>query len=77
MKEHAIPLLLSIVSTLLNYIFISAISSKSQQQTVQDFKTVLGYLMEELKSGQTDLSSDINKAEQHILNEVKQSAKKE
>lgn len=77
MKEQVIPLLLSIVATLLNYIFISTISAKSQQQTVQDFKTVLNFMLEEVKTGQDSIRKEIAKSEEHILNEIKQSTQKQ
>lgn len=72
-KENVIPLMLSIIATLLNYIFISAISSKQQQQTVADFKTVLGFLMAELKAGQDNLKMDLSETKSDIISEIKES----
>ena len=75
-KDQAIPLMLSIIATLLNYIFISAISSRSQQQTVADFKQVLTFRMEELKSGQDNIKMDLAETKADLLAEIKESAEK-
>lgn len=74
MKEYAIPLMLSIITTLLNYIFISAITAKQQQLIIQDFKTTLDFILSELKSGQKGITDEIQKTEQNILSETKQSS---
>lgn len=70
MKEYAIPLLLSIVSTLLNYIFISSITARSQQLTAQDFKTVLNYIrsdiLNEVKQGNSDIMAELEDVQQTI-----------
>lgn len=67
MKEYAIPLLLSIVSTLLNYIFISSITARSQQLTAQDFKTVLNYIradiLNEIKQGNSNIMAELEDAQ--------------
>lgn len=77
MKDQAIPLLLNIVATLLNYIFISSISARSQQQTVQDFKTVLDFIMgelkNELKSGQQTILKEIEETKNMVISQVKES----
>lgn len=64
MKEYAIPLLLSIVTTLLNYIFISTATDKSQKLTAQDFKTVLDYI-------RADVMSEMKQGNEIIMNELK------
>lgn len=61
MKEQMIPLLLSIITTLLNYIFITTITSKQKTTTISDLrdliKTVRIDLLDEIKETKADLLS--------------------
>lgn len=72
MKEYVIPLLLSMITTLLNYIFISAISAKTQGQIIQDFKQVLDYIINDVKKGQGNLNEQIVRNKNDIIAEIKE-----
>lgn len=72
MKEYVIPLLLSMITTLLNYIFISAISNKSQGLIIQDFKQVLDYIISDVKKGQGNLNEQIVRNKAEIIAEIKE-----
>lgn len=67
MKEQMIPLLLSIVTTLLNYIFITTITSKQKTTTISDLRDLIKViredLMAEIKETKTDLIAQIKEIE--------------
>jgi hypothetical protein len=65
LEKYGIPLLLSLVTTLLNYIFINSISSSNQKQTILDLKSVLDYI-------RTDTMNEIKLAREQIIAEIKE-----
>jgi transcription antitermination factor NusG len=71
-KEQAIPLMLSIIATLLNYIFISSITNRSQALVITDLKQVMNFMLNEIKENQTAQIDGMENAKAEIINEIKE-----
>lgn len=70
MKEHMIPLLLSIITTLLNYIFITTITSKQKTTTIADLRDLIKVL-------RADVLAEIKETKADLLAQTKETKEKE
>lgn len=75
-KEFAIPVMLSLITTLLNYIFINSISSTQQKLIIQDLKQVMAYLKDDLKTSQKAIQDDLMKSQVAIISQIKEVSEK-